>query len=90
MSLQTDDIDIRDVRLWIDAGGNGDYYINLMEIGKKLHNGNGELSPQNIALSTRICLSGGKPTTRIRLAVAELYRALEEAGFNEHPNNDKT
>ncbi len=35
MALKTDDIDIRDVRLFMDIGGNGDYYLNLMEMQKK-------------------------------------------------------
>lgn len=71
MALKTDDEDIRDVRMWIEVGGNGDYYINLID--KKSH----------MRLDLRVAMSGGNAPTGVKLAVANLYRALEAAKLNE-------
>jgi len=73
MALETDDCDLRDTKFWMDLGGNGDYYINLMEDGHRLN--------------FRFSMSGGNGSRnlRVRNAIAELYRAMEEAGFNELP-----
>ena len=64
--LLTDDMDIRDTKLRMRIGGNGDYYIELKE------NKRGEV----IRLDTRIAMSGGNATTEVRLAVANLFKAL--------------
>ena len=66
-NLLTDDMDIRDTELSIDAGGNGDYYLSLKETKR------GKI----IKLDTRIAMSGGNATTEVKLAVANLYRALQ-------------
>jgi len=68
MVLLTDDMDLRDTSLEVFLGGNGDYYIELKETRK------GEL----VKLCTRIATSGGIAPLRVKLAVAELYRALAE------------
>lgn len=80
MAIETDDCDIRDTKFWMDLGGNGDYYLNLMETTK-----NGI-----VRLNTRVSMSGGNTTKslRVRLAIAELYKAMQEAGFNNHPKDD--
>lgn len=68
MELITDDMDIRDTTLDVQYGGNGDYYVILKETV------NGDV----IKLETRIAMSGGVASTRVKLAIAELYRALNE------------
>lgn len=70
MPLKTDDEDIRDVRMWMEVGGNGDYYLNLYEKDK------------NLLIDFRCCMSGGNSPTRVKLAFVELYRALEEHNLN--------
>jgi hypothetical protein len=82
MALKTDDCDIRDVRFYMDHGGNGDYYINLLEYdehGKYLK-----------GINYRMAMSGGFTSshTEVRLAFAALYRAMEAAGLNNHPHSD--
>lgn len=81
MALQTDDCDIRDVRFFMDLGGNGDYYINLIEYdhdGKCLK-----------WINYRMAMSGGYAPHEVKMAFVALYRAMEAAGLNEHPKNDK-
>jgi hypothetical protein len=75
MALPTDDIDIRNVRLYMEAGGNGDYYLNLVE--------QKEGQPP-VRINMRISMSGGFAPTEVKLAVAELFRAMDGAGLNEH------
>lgn len=82
MALLTDDQDIRDVRLWMEYGGNGDYYINLIEYGTN----NVEIPLKRTNM--RISVSGGNAPTEVKLAVANLFRAMEAAGLNNHPKND--
>lgn len=67
MALLTDDMDIRDTKLSMCVGGNGDYYLELKETK------NGTI----IKLDTRIAMSGGNATPEIKKAITELYRALE-------------
>jgi uncharacterized protein YfaS (alpha-2-macroglobulin family) len=68
MKLLTDDMDIRDTELDVYVGGNGDYYIELTETKR------GEI----VRISTRISMSGGNASTETKLAVANLYRALNK------------
>lgn len=84
MALKTDDIDIRDVRMHIDLGGNGDYYLTLTEFGKTMFNREGKLVEQNDVSSIRISTSGGFAPTDVKIAIAELFRALEKNKLNEH------
>lgn len=74
MALLTDDSDIRTVYLRTMLGGNGDYYIEL------IHDDPGE----RINLCTRISTSGGNAPTSVKIAVANLFRALEEHNLNEY------
>jgi hypothetical protein len=59
------------------AGENGDYYIQLWtkdEDGK------------NQFIGFRACMSGGPiKSNRLKLAFAELHRAMEEAELNDYP-----
>ena len=79
MALTTDDCDIRDTKLWMYTGGNGDYYLTLME------------DKPFKKLDFRFAMSGGNGSRnmRVRNAFVELYRAMEEAGYNLHPREDR-
>lgn len=76
MALPTDDIDIRNVRFYMEHGGNGDYYLNLVEYKE---------GQPPIRINMRVSMSGGFAPTDVKLTVAELFRAMEAAGLNEHP-----
>jgi hypothetical protein len=78
MALKTDDCDIRDVRMFMEAGGNGDFYINLLQyddVGLK-------------RINYRMAMSGGYAPHEVRMAFVALYRAMESAGLNTHPKDD--
>jgi|KBSMisStandDraft_5_1062788.scaffolds.fasta_scaffold2055524_2 hypothetical protein len=80
MALKTDDCDIRDVRFHMDAGGNGDYYINLNEYddtGKWIK-----------GINYRMAMSGGFAPHEVKMAFVALYRAMETAKLNNHPANE--
>ena len=89
MALQTDDCDIRDIRMFLEFGGNGDCYINLFEKGRKVLTNKGELEKHDIRMAIRIAMSGGNAPTEVKLAVAALFRAMETAGLNKHPKDEK-
>jgi len=81
MALRTDDCDIRDVRFYMDHGGNGDFYINLIEYDRELM--------QSKYVSMRVSMSGGFAPHEVRMAVSNLYRAMQGAGLNNHPRDDQ-
>ncbi len=84
MALETDDCDIRDVHFYMDLGGNGDYYINLVEYpAEDLQSGSKIFK----AINYRMAMSGGKASHEVKMAFAALYRAMEAAGLNEYPNH---
>ncbi len=59
------------------VGGNGDYYLQLWS---KDENG------FNQFVGFRACMSGGPiKSSRLKIAFAELYRAMEAEGLNEYP-----
>jgi hypothetical protein len=62
----------------MEYGGNGDYYINLLETKKEVP----------VRLSVRFAMSGGIAPIEVKLAVANLFKVLEEAGLNKHPKED--
>lgn len=80
MALLTDDCDITDCHFWMNWGRNGDPYIILMET-----------EPKFKKLACRFAMSGGntKNNDRVRRAIIELYRAMEEADLNKHPKDEK-
>lgn len=82
MALKTDDCDIRDVRFYMDAGGNGDFYINLVEYPKDENIDNMK------AINYRMTMSGGYAPHEVKMAFVALYRAMEAAGLNNHPIED--
>lgn len=84
MALLTDDCDLRDTTFWMEHGGNGDFYINLMQFNDYM------MGEKFQKLNFRFAMSGGNTQRhdRVRSAIIELYRALEEAGLNNHPEDD--
>lgn len=82
MALLTDDQDIRDVRMYMEHGGNGDYYLTLVERRKMSH------SSISNSINMRIATSGGNAPTEVMLAAANLFRAMQAAGLNKHPRDD--
>jgi hypothetical protein len=82
MAIKTDDEDIRNVDFWMEHGGNGDYYINLMEFDKTTLG-------VSRRIDFRVAMSGGNATHEIKMAIAALWRALEKSGKNSHPSNQK-
>ena len=85
MSLKSDDFDIRDVRMHLFQGGNGDYYLNLFQFNKNMYNEKGELVQLNDSTSIRISMSGGNAHHDIKMAVFRLWEAMEKHGKNIHP-----
>lgn len=82
MALETDDQDIRSVHLYMDAGGIGDYYINLIEYPKPDSvGGSDELKHINY----RCAMSGGNAPHKVKIATFRLFQAMEEAGLNGFP-----
>jgi len=77
MALLTDDMDIHQTWFYMNFGGNGDYYINTVNADEK-----GIKSVHSV----RIAMSGGLAPTEVKLAAAELFRALEKHKLNEYPD----
>ncbi len=88
MALLTDDCDLRDVRFYMDVGGNGDYYINLLEYPKPDSSSG---SDKFKMINYRMAMSGGATShhPEVREAFVALYRAMEKAGLNKHPKEDE-
>jgi len=77
MALLTDDMDIHQTWLYMILGGNGDFYINTVNADEK-----GVKSVHTVRIST----SGGLAPTEVKIAAAELFRALEKHKLNEYPD----
>lgn len=90
MALLTDDQDIRDVRLFMEIGGNGDYYLNLMEMERDIFDKDGTLIQANVLISMRISTSGGNAPHEVKMAIGELYRAMRMHNLNEHPLDEES
>ena len=80
MALITDDCDLKINYLRTFTGGNGDYYVSV------IHNDSEGIMHEECV---RVAMSGGTANTRVKLAIAELYRAMEEQGLNDYPNATK-
>lgn len=74
MALLTDDHDIRESYLRTMLGGNGDYYIEIINVYAGIKTG----------ACVRISTSGGNAPSEVKIAVAELYRAMEKHNLNEY------
>lgn len=75
MALLTDDQDITTTYMRTMLGGNGDFYIELI-------NADGHYKTTTCI---RVSTSGGNAPTEVKIAVAELFRAMEKHGLNEYP-----
>lgn len=75
-ALLTDDMDIKTTYFRITLGNNGDYYPEI--IFKDINN-------EVQTIEVRIATSGGNAPLDVRIAVAELYRALEKNDLNNFP-----
>lgn len=80
MALKTDDCDIRDVRFFMQAGGNGDYYCTMIEYDER--------GTMKSRLDYRMAMSGGQAPHEVKMAFVNLYREMEKANLNDHPVND--
>jgi len=78
MALLTDNSDFSTVYFRIITGNDGDYYPQIISEDE-----NGNLNTAGI----RVCMSGGNAPTDVKLAIANLYRALEKHHLNEYPND---
>jgi len=89
MSLITDDCDIRNVHFFMEHGGNGDYYITLIEYPMP---DSPKINDKLKVINYRMAMSGGATSHHheVRMAFAALYRAMESAGLNKHPKEDNT
>ena len=81
MALLTDDMDLHTTHLTTLLGGNGDYYITTIDEDE-----NGTKTTQTVRIST----SGGQAPSDVKIAVAELWRAMENHGLNEYPDEPST
>lgn len=77
MALLTDDCDLNSNSIRMDLGGNGDYYL---QIWTKDDDGINHWS------GVRISTSGGFAPSDVKIAIAELYRALEKHNLNDYPH----
>ncbi len=86
MAIRSDDLDIRDAYFNIELGGNGDYYLTILE-KKSQYDHEGKLhEDMNVISSVRVggANSGGRAPHEVKMAVFRLYKALEETGSNKH------
>ncbi|MCW3110537.1 MAG: hypothetical protein JWQ09_5043 [Segetibacter sp.] len=79
MSLKSDDPDIRPAEMITMLGGNGDFYITIME---ELNDGTKQ------SATIRVSTSGGVAPLDVRLAVANLYRAMEKHDLNKFSEDE--
>lgn len=75
MALKSDDSDLRKTWLTTELGFNGDYYLTIIS----------EIDGLKSTSSVRISTSGGNAPTDVRIAVADLFRAMDRFGLNEYP-----
>lgn len=75
MAIKSDDSDIQKTWLRTALGGNGDYYIEVVS-----ENEQGLKESKSVRIST----SGGyTKDSDVKVAVANLFRAMEKAGLND-------
>jgi len=90
MALKSDDYDIRPALLNVELGGNGDYYITIVE-KKDQYDEAGNLEyDSNVLSSVRIAMSGGNSPHDVKMAVGYLFQALEKYDLNVHPYHEET
>ncbi len=81
MAIKSDDSDLEKTWLRTMFGGNGDLYVVVIHEDKK---------GLKHSKAVRVSTSGGysKEHTRVKNAIAELIRAMENANLNEFPDGD--
>jgi len=80
MALLSDNSDILESYFRIETGNDGDYYpqISYIDEDNYIH-----------TISIRIAMSGGNAPTEVKLAIANLYKALENNNLNKRLIDDK-
>ena len=74
MAIKSDDFDLHKTWLRTTLGGNGDYYIEIVS-----ENDKGLKESKSVRIST----SGGyTKNSEIKIAISNLYLAMEKAGLN--------
>lgn len=88
MAIKTDDCDLRDVHFYMDNGGNGDYYLTLVEFPMPESSSGSDTFK---SINYRMAMSGGFTHNHpeVREAFVALYRAMEKAGLNKYPHQPK-
>ena len=83
MSLLTDDCDLSDTSMFMQHGGNGDYYLTLIQFKR---GGKDDFK----RVDMRFAMSGGCISKHPEVAkcIWELYRAMEVSGLNKHPKDE--
>lgn len=87
MAVETDDPDIRPAWMYTDVGGNGDYYLHIVEI-KDLYNKEGKIEKQVVLTSMRLSTSGSAIPFEVRTHITALYREMQARGLNEYPDKE--
>lgn len=79
MAILTDDCDINDAVMYMQHGGNGDYYIVCKQNKDKY------MGDKFKSVGVRFAMSGGciSKYPKVAKAVWELYKAMDEAGLND-------
>jgi hypothetical protein len=75
MALKSDDSDIIKSWLTVQLGGNGDYYVTVIQ----------ERDDIKESATVRISTSGGNAPSDVKCAVADLFRAMNKNSLNEFP-----
>jgi len=81
MALLSDNSDITVTFLRITTGNDGDYYPEILFRDEK---------GLTKSVCIRVAISGGNAPIEVKIAIANLYRALEKNNLNEHPSNEHT
>ena len=87
MAIVTDDPDIRMAWMYTETGGNGDYYLTIIEM-KDQYNKEGKLEKQPITATMRLATSGSKTPIEVRELITQLYRTMEQLGLNKYPDDE--
>ena len=85
MAIETDDPDIRPAFMYTESGGNGDYYLTIIEI-KDQYNERGELEKVPVTATMRFSTSGSQTPLEVRELITQLYRIMRDLGLNEYPD----
>lgn len=76
MALLTDDCDLNESYLMVYSSGNGDWYVQIIDVDE-----NGQRHSSCVRVST----SGGHAPSEVKIAVAQLWQAMEKHNLNENP-----